>query len=564
MQQSILFVSNLFPPSVIGGAEIVAYRHAVALAARGNDMVVFAGCFPTADCVPQGVSVDEPDGFPVYRLPVKSFDPNENFYWPEAGHRLRSIITVHRPDIVHFHNLPALGANLILVAKEAGVRTVLTLHDHLGFCYKNTLLRPDGSVCSNFEECATCLSQIRTSGETEIPIRLRRDYILWCLSNVDLLLSPSAYLASAYSKALLGRRPISRLSYGVDLKAVPPVERSVEGCVEFVCFSYLGVHKGIPTLLAAAESLTQRDELKGKWRLTIAGDGPLAGTLARDIASGRFYGAVKYVGRLTNAQALELLRQSHVVILASIWPENEPVTLLEAIASGAAQLVTRIGGSVELVEENLSGLLVAPGSVDELADGMRRYVVEPRCVSEYGAFNLERRHRFDQAKTVESLESIYNSLVKADPVSDFVVICAGGAAPQDARMMLDHFHTIEEVPVRAHFIWHEWANSGIWRSARALWFWRDAGEEDLALIRRAHRAGVPILVPRGGRSLPLAGPTGQTFSYSNFLEALGKIAALTKVPEFSHTLGVRGRDVARLINAISPKSTFNLPLELPL
>jgi hypothetical protein len=369
-------------------------------------------------------------------------------------------------------------------------------------------------------------------------------------------------MASVYTRALRGGRPILKLSYGADLAAVPAAERTVDGCVEFACFSYLGEHKGILTLLSAAEQLARHDDLHGKWRLTIAGAGQLAKRLTRDIAADRFRGAVKYAGRLPNPAALELLRQAHVVILASIWPENEPVTLLEAIASGAAQLATRIGGNVELIEEDRSGVLVSPGDAGELAEAMKLFVLEPDRVSKYGAFNLQRRNRFDQALTIATLESIYQEVKKASPSGDLVVICAGGPPSSEAQTMINHFHEVETGPVRARFVWHEWADQAMWRSARILWFWRDAGEEDVSLMLRAHRRGIPVLMPHSGRVLPLAGRIGNVFSYKNFLEALGMIASLINAPEFSSEFGLRGRSAARLIGAIAPRSIFSLPVEL--
>jgi glycosyltransferase involved in cell wall biosynthesis len=561
MQRRILFVSNLFPPMAIGGAEIVAFRHAVALAARGHALAVFAGRFQDAEYLSGSISLEEGNGFPIYRLAMRSLSPDENFYWPEAGDFLRSVIAVHRPEIVHFHNLPGLGANLIPVAKAAGTRTIVTLHDHWGFCYKNTLLRTKDAVCSNFEECTACLSHIRISDEVQVPIRLRRDYILWCLSNADLLLSPSASLASAYLRALPEGRPMFKLSYGVDLAAVPAVERTIDGCVEFACFSYLGEHKGILTLLSAVEQLARHDDLRGKWRLTIAGDGHLAEDLVQDIAANRFRGGVNYAGRLPNPAALELLARSHVVILASIWPENEPVTLLEAIASGAAQLATRVGGNVELVEHGRSGLLVSPGNVDELTDAMKLYILQPERISEYGNFNIQRRSRFDQALVIDRLESTYATIRAATPGGDLVVICAGGSPSLEARLMIDHFHVLEHEPVRGRFIWHEWADEMLWRSAGILWFWRDPGKEDVPLILRAHRHGIPILLPRGARVLPLVGQLGNSFSYANFLDAMGMIAALIDAPELSSEFGLRGKSVARLIGTIAPRWAFSLALQ---
>jgi len=50
-----------------------------------------------------------------------------------------------------------------------------------------------------------------------------------------------------------------------------------------------------------------------------------------------------------HAELLKSLSGYDVVILPSIWPENQSTVLLEAMASGAAQIATALGGNAELV-----------------------------------------------------------------------------------------------------------------------------------------------------------------------------------------------------------------------
>jgi glycosyltransferase involved in cell wall biosynthesis len=347
----ILVVSNLFPPHVVGGAELVAYRQALRLQARGHKVSVFAGWVAPADQAGRLTVEEEEDGLRIWRTPVASFDPDDGFIVPAIAARLKSVLRAEQPDVVHFHNLNGLGYSLIPVAGRAGFPVIVTLHDHAGYCYRATALRPDNSLCSEPEDCAlACQGAIRPRGlGMALPMRLRRDYIVSALAHADWLISPSASLADAYvaaNAADAGR--IEVISNGIDLEPFHGfVRRRDGGPLRFLCSAYLGEHKGIPDLLQAAALLTEEPDLVGGWSLTIAGDGHLRPELETQIASGRFANAVTYLGRVTRDRIIAELASTDVLVLPSRWPENEPVVLLEAIAAGVAQLATDVGGMPE-------------------------------------------------------------------------------------------------------------------------------------------------------------------------------------------------------------------------
>ena len=65
-----------------------------------------------------------------------------------------------RPDVVHITSCGTLSASVIAAARRRGVPVLLTATDFWFLCARNTLLQPDGALCSGPEtpwKCAQCL-----------------------------------------------------------------------------------------------------------------------------------------------------------------------------------------------------------------------------------------------------------------------------------------------------------------------------------------------------------------------------------------------------------------------
>lgn len=560
MPSRILLVSNFFPPRTVGGAEIVAFRQARALAARGHHVTVLAGDLPTETNPAGSLSFDVHEGLPVYRLAIRSLEPDENFYWAAAARRLKSIIAADRIEVVHFHNVMGLGANLIPAAKETGAFCVVTLHDHWGFCFRQTKLRPNGTICGNFEECAGCMPAIQPPGGTALPMRLRRDYVAWCLAHADYLLTPSAYLARTYREAGFPAERTFAVSNGIDLASVPAEAKqpSPDGAMRFLCSAYLGEHKGIPILLEAVKRLSQDESITVPWQVTIAGEGHLRPMVESALQS-ELPRNLRFVGRVPRPELLELMSKTDVAVLASIWPENEPVTMLEAIASGTAQIATRLGGNLELVEESQSGFLVTPGDADDLAHAMRRYILEPELAAKHGAFNRARRADFDERATISRLEEFYAGPRPPVPARQPVVICGTGWPSLEVSALAANAHNhIENCPV-PRFIWREWADATVWRDASLVWLWDRHSEE--SLVNAAIRHGVPILAPANGWAEGLSRHYGGVILYRTYLEALAAMRALLTVSTLREKFGRRAQAAAAAATVMAPVSAFNLSSE---
>ena len=563
MPLRVLVVSNFFPPKIIGGAEIVTYRQALALMARGHQVTVLAGS-EQSESAPEGsLSFDRYEGLPVYRLALRSLDPSLGFHWPAAARRLKSIIAANQIEVVLTHNLMGLGANLIPAAKAAGARCLATLHDHWGLCFRNTRLRPDGSLCSNHDECSQCLPCVHPPGGVSIPTRLRRDYVLWCLSQADHIIIPSRYLAAAYEEAGFPAKQLEVLSNRIDLAAISddPKEPSPDGVVRFLCSAYLGEHKGIPILLEALSQLAEDSSLASRWHMTIAGDGHLRPKVEAALKAG-LERNVRLVGRLPRPQLLALLRRTDVSVLPSVWPENEPVSILEATASGTAQIATRIGGNIELVEDKRTGFLVTPGDPAALAAAMRAYISTPGLARRHGECNRERRQRLDEKHTIDRLEEILAASGKTPQhpaTREPVIVCGSGWPPQPVADLVNHVHEHLLPGPIARFVWHRWADNSLWKHVALLWLWDRHPEEGLVLS--ALGRGAPVLAPRCNWTEGLARHYDSVILYDTYLEALAAIRGLLSLPSLRNEFARRSRAASGAAIALAPGGAFHLPSE---
>jgi glycosyltransferase involved in cell wall biosynthesis len=109
-------------------------------------------------------------------------------------------------------------------------------------------------------------------------------------------------------------------------------------------------------------------------RLLLLGDGPLRQSL--EAASFRLgiAGTARFAGRVDNVP--EYLRAADLFVLPSLQ-EGLPNALLEAMASGAPVVATRIGGVTDVVEPDRTAILVEPGDPGKLAKGLGEMLGNP-------------------------------------------------------------------------------------------------------------------------------------------------------------------------------------------
>jgi glycosyltransferase involved in cell wall biosynthesis len=121
----------------------------------------------------------------------------------------------------------------------------------------------------------------------------------------------------------------------------------------------------------------------------IVGDGPLAGEIAADIHARGLQDQIRLHPAVTHSKLLQIMQAADLVVMASTH-EGFPLSPGEAMALGRPVLATRVGGSPDLLEDGVSGVLVPPADPAALADGMARLMNDPERRQRLGAAASQR------------------------------------------------------------------------------------------------------------------------------------------------------------------------------
>ena len=113
-----------------------------------------------------------------------------------------------------------------------------------------------------------------------------------------------------------------------------------------------------------------------RWRLVVAGDGPLRGALEQRLRMLGVQRSVRLLGEVVNGPELWSLYRASTVFLHVSLTEGLPQVLFEAQAAGLPIVATAVGGVPAALHEGRTGLLVAPGDAAACATALERLAAD--------------------------------------------------------------------------------------------------------------------------------------------------------------------------------------------
>ena len=330
--------------------------------------------------------------------------PGRIIYSRAAKKGLAKMIKDFQPDIIHAHNIyHQLSPSVLDAAREAGVPVVMTLHDYKLICPNYQLLN-HGQICEkcldgNFWHCwqEKCFKNSRSqSFLASLEAVFHQNYQTY-QKGVKLFIAPSRFMAE---KCQAAGWPADRFQVLINpVPELPAGQRQPQGY--FLYAGRLSAEKGLDILLRALA--------KTDYRLKIAGRGSQESALRQLVSDLGLKERVEFLGQQIHDQLAVLLDGAVALVLPSIWYENMPLNILEALGRGCPVVASRIGGVPEVIKDNENGWLFEAGNYDALVVALDQAMKADQIGISHQA--QESVQDYSWEKHLPQIEQIYHNVL---------------------------------------------------------------------------------------------------------------------------------------------------------
>ena len=377
---NVLIPTDAFPP-ICGGSGWSTYELARGLRARGHSVTIVQ----PRPGEPAGVRDASYDGFRVCHFGAAAPDLPyvRNYYKSEKLTRalsayLASLLAAERFDVVHAQHVMTTVAG-IDAAKQAGLPAVATVRDYWPVCYWSDLLHTRDGL----ELCPECTPAnmrrcIQPRGGALWPLALPMIPYMRAnltgkrsgLARADAIVAVSRRIADdlrarapelAASRIEVIPNPVNVAALHETVR-IPPRDSHLTEHLYAIYVGKLAPNKGTRYLVDVVRNAGL------DWPLVVVGDGPDRKSVeAAAKASGR---RIEFTGWLDNDEATRLLAGASLLIFPSRGPESLSRVLIEASALGIPIAAMDTGGTRDIIEPGVTGLLSS--SPEGLAEDVRR------------------------------------------------------------------------------------------------------------------------------------------------------------------------------------------------
>jgi len=234
---------------------------------------------------------------------------------------------------------------------------------------------------------------------------LKVNYIwLSFVKMVDLVTAPSNFLKKKFIDHGISEEKIVFSDYGMNNKLLKPLHGKPNSKLRFAYIGSIMPHKGVHVLVEAFSKLTDTSA-----ELRIYGDPGYNPNYYERIRQMVTNPGIRFMGRFDNNRVYEILAETDVLVVPSIWYENSPLTIHEAALAGVPVITSNIGGMAELIKRMKNGLLFEVENANNLCEKMKLLIDNPQLIKEL-------KGKANEVKTIEEnakeLESIYLRFVR--------------------------------------------------------------------------------------------------------------------------------------------------------
>ncbi len=242
------------------------------------------------------------------------------------------------------------------------------------------------------------------SGEAEDHLRRWRRSVRPFLRLVDEIVVPSVYLQRIFESHGYRARVIPN---SIDTSRFQYRDRAVPQ-PRLLSARNLELHYRVGTIINAFARLKERFP---DATLTIAGYGSQERTL-RVLADELCVSGIRFLGSVAPAAMPEIYDDADIFVNASVV-DNQPVSILEAFASGLPIVSTSTGDIPSMLRGGEAGLLVGADDPDAIANAVTRLLDEPELSIKIARRAREEVERYTWRRVGAEWNSLYAELVSS-------------------------------------------------------------------------------------------------------------------------------------------------------
>ncbi len=384
-----VFTDAYFPH--ISGVATVVDQQTQKLAEKGNKIKIFCPKFKKKDKANQQL----PKNIDVIRLPANISVLGYStlpLSIPTVTKSLKQIRNFN-PDVIHIHTEGGVGWEGLICAKIRKIPVVTTLHTFLAHQEYLKNLKMD---------------------KLETFQKIGWKYVLMIHNQAKIVICPSrAMQKEAVNNGLEVKTKIIANGINLEKYNVGNADlRSLPGDnFNFIYVGRIAVEKSLDVLVKAFKIINRKHP---KTKLTIIGGGPALTELRKLVNDQNLAGNIIFTGQIPHNQLInsDLIANADVFITPS-KTENQPLSVMEAMAFGLPIIGVDALGIPELVDNNENGFLAAPDNHRQIAKFAVRLIENPKLAKKMGQKSRQKIKQFSLSKTVEKLQKAYEKIAQA-------------------------------------------------------------------------------------------------------------------------------------------------------
>ncbi len=376
----ILIVSTYYPfPPSIGGIETIVRNVAKELAGRGHSVAITSSTYdPVTQKSVTNTGMEVIDDVKVYKLESL----NLKIGYARLLKNLETVISKENPEIIHLHNIHPPLFQVLRLKSTHRFRIVLEPHHP-----------------------AVELEYLSSKLFFPLVVRALRIFE----KKIDVILTHTDLEYQWFAEKGFNEERLRKILFpGIDKSLLEYNYKFEDKDNTIVYVGRIIPRKGIHLLIDALNMIRDRG-LSFKLILIGSRDEEYFKTVKKRILDYGLDANIVYRGVVSEKEKIETIAHAILLVLPSI-SDYTPNVLLEAQALGTPVVASNVGAVRELVKPGITGFLVEPGNVKDLAEAVTRLLVDRELARKmsYSARVFAREHTID--KKVDQLEKLYEEL----------------------------------------------------------------------------------------------------------------------------------------------------------